>query len=424
MKKTHQLLIGLATVCLCFFLTAAVGSFHTVFSEISDEQDAEAEGASTHFPSSDEASTNVPKPSPSESEDFLDDLHLMQLPQTTGTVPSPTPTLTPAPTLTPTPTPSPTPTPTPAPKPFQVDFAVAAVSNNLNIRKSAGTNATIIGKLHRNGYAAILERGAEWTKISTGNIKEGYVSTKYLFLDDEVLRICDELEAATAVVKVSALNVRSGPGTEFDRVNQVTKNEVFPAILTKSYEGWIAIRLPNRSIGYVSAEHVRLEYDLEEGLTLKEIEDAEKKAKAEEAMARARVTFIPETTRTTKHTLTDAEMKLFATVIYNEAGDQGYDGMLAVANVILNRMEDGYWGTSLEEVLFAPGQFAGAKKEYIERAQKRGVPDICYEIGRVALSGRNNIGDYLFFCADYIAEYSKYDQFYVLKNHVFYKRRW
>ena len=343
---------------------------------------------------------------------------------TTGTVPSPTPTLTPAPTLTPTPTPSPTPTPTPAPKPFQVDFAVAAVSNNLNIRKSAGTNATIIGKLHRNGYAAILERGAEWTKISTGNIKEGYVSTKYLFLDDEVLRICDELEAATAVVKVSALNVRSGPGTEFDRVNQVTKNEVFPAILTKSYEGWIAIRLPNRSIGYVSAEHVRLEYDLEEGLTLKEIEDAEKKAKAEEAMARARVTFIPETTRTTKHTLTDAEMKLFATVIYNEAGDQGYDGMLAVANVILNRMEDGYWGTSLEEVLFAPGQFAGAKKEYIERAQKRGVPDICYEIGRVALSGRNNIGDYLFFCADYIAEYSKYDQFYVLKNHVFYKRRW
>ena len=122
--------------------------------------------------------------------------------------------------------------------------------------------------------------------------------------------------------------------------------------------------------------------------------------------------------------MTDAEMKLFATVIYNEAGDQGYDGMLAVANVILNRMEDGYWGTSLEEVLFAPGQFAGAKKEYIERTQKRGIPDICYEIGRVALSGRNNIGDYLFFCADYIAEYTKYNEFYVLKNHVFYKRKW
>ena len=47
-----------------------------------------------------------------------------------------------------------------------------------------------------------------------------------------------------------------------------------------------------------------------------------------------------------------------ARTLVAEAGNQGYDGMLAVANVIRNRVEDGSWGDSVAEVVHAPNQFS------------------------------------------------------------------
>ena len=105
--------------------------------------------------------------------------------------------------------------------------------------------------------------------------------------------------------------------------------------------------------------------------------------------------------------------------------------MLAVANVILNRLENGYWGSTLHEVIYSPGQFAGSKKEYVEPAQKRGIPKLCYTAAQDALAGKNNIGDFMFFCADYhfydrlsTDAYPKFLVTYILKEHIFYKRNW
>lgn len=46
-----------------------------------------------------------------------------------------------------------------------------------------------------------------------------------------------------------------------------------------------------------------------------------------------------------------------ATVVM-EASNQGYDVMLAVAFVLLNRIKDGRWGTNLASVCLAPEQFS------------------------------------------------------------------
>ena len=182
------------------------------------------------------------------------------------------------------------------------------------------------------------------------------------------------------------------------------------------------------SIGYVSAKYVEFSVDLQPGLATEEVLNRERQASMEAAMARNMVSSVPETVRTTKHTMTEEELYLFATVIYTEAGDQVYEGMVAVANVILNRMEDGYWGTTLEEVLFAPGQFAGASDYLIQRAQRRGIPDKCYKAAYEALDGRNNIGDYMFFrttdSAFRAKDYATYTKFYILDGHVFYKKNW
>ena len=210
-------------------------------------------------------------------------------------------------------------------------------------------------------------------------------------------------------------------------VTQISTGQTYNVQLGSSFEDWIAIELPNGTLGYVFEEYTEFSYQLDTGVTLKEIQEIERQKAIAEAMARARIYSVAETTRTPR-TMTESELYLFATVIYTEAGNQRYEGMLAVANVILNRMEDGYWGTTLEEVLFAPGQFEGALPEYIKRAQARGIPEQCYQAAREALAGRNNIGNFLFFrtkhSADRTADYVTYTQFYILQDHVFYKKNW
>jgi spore germination cell wall hydrolase CwlJ-like protein len=176
---------------------------------------------------------------------------------------------------------------------------------------------------------------------------------------------------------------------------------------------------------------------MDTGLTMKEIERLRDLAHFEEALnlepgdgervEANMITAVPETKRD-PITVSEDEVYLLATIIYTEAGNQEYAGKLAVANVILNRMEDGYWGKSLEEVLFSPGQFAGARQELIDRAQRRGIPEQCFDAAREALAGRNNIGKYLFFrttdSAMRAKDYLTYTEFYIIKDHVFYKKNW
>ena len=441
MKKTQRTLIGFAATCTCFLVIMLAGSFAKPDSDIAASgKDIVSEDSSNK---SNFQATPAPTATTGSQEENQENTDISvavestatPIPATSTPTPSPTETPTPTPTISPTPTPSPSPTvtptptpsPTPAPEAYVPKFSIASVSKSLNIRKGPGTNYDIVGKLYKDNYALIEGESDGWVKISTGSVEEGYVSSKYLLPAEEVIKKCDEDKLVTAYITASVLNVRTGPGTWYDTVTKIKKGQAYPVHLGKSYKDWIAVELADGTIGYVSEKYVTFNFKLKAGLTLEEVHEKELQDSMEAAMAKNQIHSIKETFRTPM-TMTDEELYLFATVIYTEAGDQGYEGMLAVANVILNRMEDGYWGTTLEEVLFAPGQFSGAAQELIDRAQRRGIPEKCYDAGREALAGRNNIGDFMFFrtidSAYRTKDYSTYTKFYILNGHVFYKKNW
>ncbi len=416
MKKTQRTLIGCVVTWVCFFVFMLIGSFTELTSGMTTTtNDAVSEEDKLALFSS------------SQEEESSSEVNIVTATPTPTLSPTPSPSPSPTPSPTPTVTPTPTPSPTPTPALFVPEFTISSVTTNLNIRKGPGTNHEVIGKLPGGCYAIILSEENGWTKISTGSITEGYVSSDYLFSPEEVMSMCDRQKLVLAVSTADVLNVRSGPGTEYDAITQIQKGKSYPALLAQSLKDWIALELTNGSIGYVSREFVKFSYQMDTGLSLDEIEEIARQKAIEDAMARARIYNVPETKRSPV-TMTEDELYLFATVIYTEAGNQKYEGMLAVANVILNRMADGYWGPSLKDVLFAPGQFEGAQKEYIERAQRRGIPDDCYKAAREALGGRNNIGDFLFFrtisSANRTSDYVTYSKFYILQDHVFYKKNW
>ena len=140
--------------------------------------------------------------------------------------PDPTPDPEPAPDPTPTPdpepTPDPTPTPTPDPDPTPDEVIATGTINvdSLNIRAGAGTDYAIVGSLTKGARVEIYEIVAASGGTNWGRIAKGWISMKYVDLDEE--EPVDKI-IATGTIKTSSgnLNVRSGPGSNYEIVTKL-----------------------------------------------------------------------------------------------------------------------------------------------------------------------------------------------------------
>lgn len=99
--------------------------------------------------------------------------------------------------------------------------AVATESSDLNIRSGPGVEYDVIGKApHLSDVAVIEYTSSEWTKIyCPGSGVIGYCNNAYLYEDkgpDEPYII----GWRTVATESSALNIRSGPGVEYDIIGK------------------------------------------------------------------------------------------------------------------------------------------------------------------------------------------------------------
>ncbi len=136
--------------------------------------------------------------------------------------------------------------------------------------------------------------------------------------------------------------------------------------------------------------------------------------------------------------MTDEEFYLFASVIAAETGDKAeYDDMLAIANVIINRLETGKWGHTLSEVVHAEGQFKGMDEVFMNRVKTSELLEnnpLYYRAARDACNGINNIGNYLYYDIEVNAlktsekngevtcDLLDFDSFFVQGAYIFFRR--
>lgn len=99
------------------------------------------------------------------------------------------------------------------------------------------------------------------------------------------------------------------------------------------------------------------------------------------------------------YTATASDLELFAALIECEAGSSNYEGMLAVASVVVNRMNHSNYPNTLRGVIFQSGQFPPAHNGKVDRVLQRGVKDSCLKVAQDALNGKNNVGSCLSFRA-------------------------
>lgn len=128
-----------------------------------------------------------------------------------------------------------------------------------------------------------------------------------------------------------------------------------------------------------------------ENIAKKEEEERIAREKAEQAARE-------QAEREAREAYVRANQELMASIIYCEAGNQPYEGQVAVGAVIMNRVKSGSYPDSIEAVIYQSGQFGPVATGWLNRVRSsKGYSQTALQAAVDALNGSNPIGNCLYF---------------------------
>ncbi|WP_309119699.1 cell wall hydrolase [Paenibacillus sp.] len=118
--------------------------------------------------------------------------------------------------------------------------------------------------------------------------------------------------------------------------------------------------------------------------------------------------------------VTSEEVELLARIVSAEAKNEPYKGQVAVAAVVLNRVEEEGFGDTIEEVIYSKGQFQPVSNGTIHREPV----DSAYRAAEEALNGKDPTKGAIYFANMEIADHHpnpKAKKTVQIGDHTFYK---
>ncbi len=274
--------------------------------------------------------------------------------------------------------------------------AIAIADPYTFVYSSADENSEAVGRLYNGNAAEVVELADGWTKITSGNVS-GYVKSEVLCFGEEADELALEQDAN---------------GVNYGTQNGYTNEEAEAKEAAEKAAAEEAAR---------KAEEARKA--AEAAKAAQEKAAAEAAAKAAQASKQKAAT----TTTGTAVAAGSDDVLLLATIIDWESGYECYEGKLAVANVVLNRVRSSKYPNSISAVIYAKGQFSGVSDgngnpsaKFSQRLAAGPRSQDCIRAAQEALNGVNNIGSYTSFRATRIANYSAYSSYTVIGGHCFY----
>lgn len=305
---------------------------------------------------------------------------------------------------------------------FQGKFT-ANTEPYLEIYSEPDTESKVEGKLYPASWGSVETWGPEWTKISSGSVS-GYVATKSISVGYDAEQIAKETAECHATVIAESINIREDAGTDAPVLATAVQNEVFNVIEEANAEedGWTCIDL-NGVKAYVASEYISESFHMNEAVST----DEEILSRTVEEQIEFEATWNsenageqpnPETSSAPALSVTEDEAYLLACMVHVESGAEPYEGQLAVANVILNRVRNPRFGSTISEVIYAEGQFPGAHNGVLDGVLASGPNASCIQAAQEALMGINNIGEYYYFNG--YVDTSSVSSYTVIGGHTFY----
>lgn len=263
-------------------------------------------------------------------------------------------------------------------------LVMADVNEAMNVREEPDASSTKIGVLYKDCGGTVLEQTEGWTKIKSGGLT-GWASNDYLLFGEEAKALASEVGVTTATVKTDSLRIRREPSMDSHVLGLVGTGDKLEVIREDDGSGFVMVDFDGAD-GYVSAEYVDISFRIDNGETLEEIrkrEEEERKAKL-----KAKLTANQGAVKTS-----DDELRLLAALIQCEAGNQPYEGQLAVGAVVMNRVRSGAYPNSVVGVVYASGQFTPAGTGHVaDLYNNGGIKDSCMQAAQAAINGQTTVG--------------------------------
>ena len=291
---------------------------------------------------------------------------------------------------------------------------MADVNDYLYVRASADADAEIVGKLYKGDVAEIQEEGSGWTHVASGNV-DGYVNNDYCVTGTEALAYAQQNFDTEAEVLTNGLRIRSEADENASVITAVSEGTTLKVDSgVETDDQWIAV-VYGGTTRYVSADYVTTSLALGEGITIEE-EQAELARIAEEEAAKKAAQVTEGTTvQNAAVEATVDDVTLLAAIIQCEAGNEVYEGQLAVGAVVMNRVRSGGYPSTVHDVIYQKSQFPPAGAGSVANVAAKGPKQSCLQAAQEALNGTDNTGG-----ATCFRRASSGHAGVVIGNHVFY----
>ena len=401
-----------------------------------------------------------------------------------------------------------------------------AVSTGVNIRATADENSEIIGYLYQGGAAWVLNKGDEWTEISSGGVT-GFVKNEYLLYGRDVIGLADHYGLEGVKTTWDDVNLYASENNTSEAMATIDSGTYYPLVAEDGK--WLTVQNCADDTACVSSEDVSRvlildtavsKDDVYEGAAVPADDSYSEETSAEPTYTETEPSYdysepsyseteapsydyseptYTETEPSYDYTETEApsydysddtsyddttaddtdggyydadtdtyydangnvsgsdynssyteteapqteayveteapqteapqteapqteaastssdDVSLLAAIIYCEAGNQSYEGMVAVGAVVMNRVRSGRYAGSIYGVIYQAGQFPPAGRGSVASIAANGPKSSCIQAAQEAINGADNTGG-----ATCFSRASRGHAGVVIGNHVFY----
>lgn len=232
-------------------------------------------------------------------------------------------------------------------------YAIEVTSGTLNVR--ASVMGTVLGQVAQGDRFVVSTSQGSWLRIDWRG-RSAWISGDYV----------RRVQAAAVEVAVDLLNVRAGPSTSDSVIGVVARGQRY--VQVDASGDWRLIQFDGRR-GYVAGWHVT-------GVDLGQSPGAAAQPPASSGQS-----------QNAPMSATAAELEVMARIVKGEAGVAPYEGKVAVAAVILNRVRHPWFPDTIIGVAHQPYQFSAYNANVRDQLYWGPIPQSAWQAARDALNG-------------------------------------
>ena len=326
--------------------------------------------------------------------------------------------------------------------------AVANVVEAVNIRAAASEDSTIVGYLTTAASADVIERGETWSLVISGGV-EGYVRNDCLAFGEDAKNLAGVYGSEGVKTYWDGVSLFAAPDGSSEVLATVSAGKEYEVL---SNDGsWVEVQMDDATVAYVPAEDVMettildkavstgdaygsvsgssnsgsydssysdMSYDdgssydtsydnsytdssYDDGSSYTDSSSDTSYDDGSSYDSSSDTSYDDSSSSDTTDTSTSAsssDRELLAGLIYCEAGNQSWDGKVAVGAVVLNRVASSSFASTIKGVIYESGQFSPAGSGWLDSVIANGsIPSSCYDAADAALAGENPIGSAMYF---------------------------